>query len=87
MESMKTWENIKFSIKDSSIANVTALGWVDCNVFVTLISLLIAELLCVMRIFFDFISQCCNLTFIIFKTSTQMLFHLFNFCFLREFLK
>lgn len=55
MESMQTREDIELSIEHSRIADVTTLRWVDCDVLVALISLLVPQLLCVLGVLFNLI--------------------------------
>lgn len=57
MESVQAREHIEFPVKDSSVANVTALRWVDRDVLIALVSLLVAQLLSVVGVLLDLGSQ------------------------------
>ena len=84
VESVQTREDIELSIKNSSIANITALGRVYCDVLVTLITLLVPQLLCVLGVLLDLIPKSCNLILVIFETFTQMFLHVLDTGFFRE---
>ena len=78
MKSVHAWVNVKSPIEDCLVANVTTLAWIYGNAFAFHSSLLIAQLVCTVRVFFDLSSEYDKLLFVILKTSTQVLFHFFD---------
>jgi hypothetical protein len=56
MESMKTREHVELPVEYSCVAYITTLARINCDVFVSLTSLLVSQLLGIVGVLFNFYS-------------------------------
>ena len=84
MESVKTRENIEFLLENTCVAHITHLTRVDCDVLVSLFSLLLSQYFSILRVLLKLLLQVLNLGVVFIEAVAKMGFHVFYFSFLRE---
>jgi hypothetical protein len=84
MESVKTREDIKFFLENTGVAHITHLTWINCNVLVSLFSLLFSQYFSILGVLFKLLLQVLNLGIVFIEAVAKMCFHVFYFSFLRE---
>jgi hypothetical protein len=79
MEGMLTWKHVELTIEDGLEAKITHLAWIDCDVLVLLLSMLLSQVFSVIGMVFKLLLEMLNLDMIIIEAITQMFFHILDF--------
>jgi hypothetical protein len=81
MKSVQARIDVELFLENRGEADVTHLTRVDCNVLVSLLSLLLSQNLSVLGMLLELLFQVLDLVIILVQTFAQMLFHLLNLSF------